>query len=354
MKRPFDLTSILLIILAILSSLVVACGDITPTLSGQNNLTSGTVEVNPPVSTILNTGSTPTRLPITSAITPLLEPEQTPQSMGTGNLQKMIKVQPGISFNLRFGQVAQLEGQNVQLSLGQILEDSRCPTNVACAWSGQLIVSLNLLRDNKVIDSFTLNSQDGWRNKDKLTFGNYNVALSRAIPTPIYTNYGSGKSEIKSPKTEDYVLELVITPVENGTIPANKAVLGQRVPLKYGQTALYAGEGLSIKFATMTGDQRCPKTPNSVCSIAGEARINLIATKLGLSQPQTLSLSIPGLVDDTSQQLVGTNLPAYITSYEGYKIQLISLQPQRVSVEKSDTAAPESYICTLLVTKKSG
>lgn len=257
---------------------------------------------------------------------------------------------------MRFGQTSLIEAENIQLSLGQVIQDSRCPSNVNCAWSGELVVNLNLIKDGKPLTSLVLSSQDARRNQAKPTFQDYNVALLGATPVPYYTDYGSAKAELKPIKLEDYVLELLVTKVENGIVPSDQAVLERRVQLNYGQTARYAAQGLSLKFAALTEEQRCPKSSNGVfmaCSTSGKASIALTATKTGLNQPQTVSLTIPGLVEDTSNLNSQAVTPEYTATFEGYKIQLISLQSYPLASEKRGATAPELYIATLVVTKQS-
>lgn len=55
-----------------------------------------------------------------------------------------------------------------------------------------------------------------------------------------------------------------------------KASLGQEFTLPVGQTASITGEGLSLKFDTVTTDSRCPT--GVTCIWAGEAKCQMLIT----------------------------------------------------------------------------
>lgn len=54
-----------------------------------------------------------------------------------------ISVELGESFWLGMGETAHIEGEDLSLTLKDVLNDSRCPPNVHCIWAGevQLIVA---------------------------------------------------------------------------------------------------------------------------------------------------------------------------------------------------------------------
>jgi len=360
MRKRSNLKLLMLTTLVVLSGILVACGDGSSVVPDQTKAGATPAIATPIAPTTASPGTTsvPTNPPpttVASIPTPRLseQPGRPATVKPAGDIPKLVKVQVNSAFNLRFGQVARIEAENIEISLGQILEDSRCPQNVSCVWSGQLIVSLSVSKNGKPLNGFNLNNLDAKRNKDKPSFENYNVALLTVMPIPYYDNYGASNAEIKPIKAEDYVLELVVTKLENGIVAPDKAVLERRVQLKFGETANYQAEGLSIRFTTLTKEARCPKSSNVVCSTSGQANIELTATKTSRNQPQTLSLAIPGLVDDTSSLNTKSSTASYITTFEGYKIQLLSLEPQPMSSNQAKPTAPELYIATFILTKEA-
>lgn len=49
-----------------------------------------------------------------------------------------LKAGLGQEFTLSIGQSAQIEGESLQFSFEEVLEDSRCPTGVTCIWEGRV------------------------------------------------------------------------------------------------------------------------------------------------------------------------------------------------------------------------
>jgi hypothetical protein len=50
----------------------------------------------------------------------------------------------GEPFQLRINQTAIITPDNMSIRFLDVLEDSRCPTSVVCAWAGQVTISLNV------------------------------------------------------------------------------------------------------------------------------------------------------------------------------------------------------------------
>lgn len=115
------------------------------------------------------------------------------------------------------------------------------------------------------------------------------------------------------------------------------------VAIRLGQSAVLPEEGLTLDFTAVLNDSRCPRSSGGVtvaCYWAGEATITVGATRGGVSS--TLTLVMPGLTDNAAQR------PAYPKNsvvFEGYTIQLASLEPQPTV----DGSRPGAYTVTLLV-----
>lgn len=133
--------------------------------------------------------------------------------------------------------------------------------------------------------------------------------------------------------------------VSPGSLPTATDVEIKTVAIRLGQSAILPEEGLTLDFAEVVNDFRCPRSADGVsvaCAWAGEATIVVGATRGGVTS--RLSLVIPGLTDNAARL---PDNPKNYAVFEGYKIQLVSLEPQPTV----DGQKPGEYIVTLLVSK---
>ena len=93
-----------------------------------------------------------------------------------------------------------------------------------------------------------------------------------------------------------------------------------------------AGEALTVRFAAVIGDSRCPS--DVTCIWAGDAEIEVVLSK-GDGQ-QSLRLHTHG----------GDRYPRSARAF-GYSLELQKLEPYPVSTRE---LAPEDYVATLLLT----
>lgn len=253
----------------------------------------------------------------------------------------------GETFGLAVGQTATILPEQITLTLTKIVEDSRCPANVSCVWSGQLVVEIAVTHSGSPLGSFQLNSIDAFRNKDKPVFESYNVTLVKATPSRFYENFGKPGSAIREIDPSEYLVSFTVNQVSQSIVPADRAELGQRVKVPNGQTADFASEGLRVQFAALVEDTRCPMSPLIACYTSGKGTVQLALSKAGLNR--TANLSIPGLVQDTTQQLDRPDANASVTDFAGYRIRLVSLDPFPTD-PNTPKLGPEAYVATLLVT----
>lgn len=117
--------------------------------------------------------------------------------------------------------------------------------------------------------------------------------------------------------------------MEPSSPPAVQAVLNEPFWLVPGQTAVLADEHLSVTFAGVVDDTRCPI--DIVCIVAGNATMSVRARRNGQAA-MTLSLT---LTDDP---------PA--VGYDGFGIHAQQLMP---AVRSDRTIRPGEYSVRLLV-----
>jgi hypothetical protein len=87
-------------------------------------------------------------------------------------------------------------------------------------------------------------------------------------------------------------------------------MLGENFTIRYHESATVQNEGLTLIFAELVNDSRCPS--GAECAVAGNAEVRVSAVKN--EQPQDLSLN------------TGPDHPTQAI-YQNYTVQLVSLVP---------------------------
>lgn len=118
---------------------------------------------------------------------------------------------PGDTFGLAVGQTATISPDQLTVTLVRIIEDSRCPANVSCVWSGQLIVELQMAGPGEAPATIQVNSIDTYRNAGKPNFENYNVSIVKAAPSRFIQNFGKPDSTIRPIANSEYLVSFTIT-----------------------------------------------------------------------------------------------------------------------------------------------
>ncbi len=345
------------LMLSVVITLLAACGDVVLTTPG---LAGAVPTASPTPSAVANMAPTlPSSSPTPTIIAPTATASATnPAPTLTPVATIAVPIGPvtgkiGTPFALARNQIARIEPDNLDIRFLRVLEDSRCPVNVACAWSGQLIIEVSVARPGFPADTIKLNNIEATRNKDRPNFENYNLALVSAKPDNYYQAASpvAGQTD-KVGLVREYVVQLLVTKLNTGILPAAKAELGQLVQLKYQQTAFFAREGLSLKFEDLLNESRCPRNSGGyfvACATSGKATIRLQAEH-GQAK-DTLNLTIPGLTEDTTRLKTATPDAIFTGTFAGYRVQLVTLEPQPETGTTTTKAAAQLYQAIVLVTK---
>ena len=106
------------------------------------------------------------------------------------------------AFGLGGGQEAVIRGENLRLRFDDVLEDSRCPKDVECFWTGQARIVIRALQagDSTTLE-FNTNPAPG-QNRQSIPLGDYTIQLWSLDPYP--------RSPDHSPPLEDYRASLVV------------------------------------------------------------------------------------------------------------------------------------------------
>jgi hypothetical protein len=114
----------------------------------------------------------------------------------------IIEQQSGIRFKLVKDQVASIDNRALLIELTGITEDSRCPSDVNCVWSGQVSVSLkvSLKGQAEQLLSFTLTGKNDQLAQQKIA--GYVIEVLEVSPYSVTT---------KPIAEDEYVVALMVT-----------------------------------------------------------------------------------------------------------------------------------------------
>jgi hypothetical protein len=74
-------------------------------------------------------------------------------ALGCATMEPTIPAEPGVAFELPVGMTATLNGNGARITFKQVLEDSRCPTDVTCVWAGDARIELTISRNGSSDDT---------------------------------------------------------------------------------------------------------------------------------------------------------------------------------------------------------
>ncbi len=97
-----------------------------------------------------------------------------------------------VPFVLKAGETALITNQGIELGFIEILEDSRCPTDVVCIWAGRAVVLVSLIGDGQELAQGELVIGGGSEDSPTRTFGRYTVEFLDLKPHPVAAETGGG------------------------------------------------------------------------------------------------------------------------------------------------------------------
>ena len=104
----------------------------------------------------------------------------------TGCIQpdSIVNVKLDVPFQLKIGQVGFLKSEQIKIFFLNVTEDSRCPSDVDCIWSGQVTVVVNIFKNFQSLGmlNLTILGSDGLAIKE---FDIYSIKLIKVEPYPI-------------------------------------------------------------------------------------------------------------------------------------------------------------------------
>lgn len=127
------------------------------------------------------------------------------QSIAQGNDQQFInkiKATLNTEFNLKYGQIADLQPGGIEIKFSQVINDSRCPSKVICVWQGQVVIGLDILKYGRKVSTLNLTLVPGRDSLPVQFLDKYTVKLIQVSPYPSY-----GQQIL----LQDYIARIVVT-----------------------------------------------------------------------------------------------------------------------------------------------
>jgi hypothetical protein len=114
----------------------------------------------------------------------------------------MISADFGEQFQLKICEVARINSGEVELTLLDVTEDSRCPSDMNCFWSGQIQITVKTLVNKRNLGNLNLIYNASRKDLAVKKINNYLIEFIKAEPYP--------KSNQKI-ELSDYVFTLVVS-----------------------------------------------------------------------------------------------------------------------------------------------
>lgn len=116
-------------------------------------------------------------LSLLSACAPIASPTPAPTvTPGTARLD-----QP---FTLHIGQSLTLESEGLTVRFDNVSEDSRCPTKVACVWSGRASLGMTIKKSGQPELTYTLSTRSSPAPSERLFYMDYTLTVKDVTPRP--------------------------------------------------------------------------------------------------------------------------------------------------------------------------
>ena len=87
-----------------------------------------------------------------------------------------------LPFKLAMDHTAQIGSTGLQIRFSDVTEDSRCPSDTACIWSGQVVIAIDVIRVGKDPEKITLTSPNVYPIVHELS--DYKLELLAVQPYP--------------------------------------------------------------------------------------------------------------------------------------------------------------------------
>ena len=264
---------------------------------------------------------------------PTPEPTPTPATELTMNLNEPFALPAGMS--------VAVSGTDLVLTFSRVVEDSRCPTQVSCFWTGRAVVDVEVKVGNAAAQTITFDTNPAPSELlDTITVNGYTIHLQSLDPYPEHPDnpipFEAYTATLVVSETSEEPLTTEPVPAPTEAIVSPEARLNEPFILGGGQTIILSDADLQLTFTQVLEDSRCPKQVD--CFWSGRIIIE-VAVQQGAAAPQLINLqtsTAPSETADTVEVL-------------GYTIFLATVDPY--PDEPLVTIPFESYQATLTVSQ---
>lgn len=111
------------------------------------------------------------------------------KSSTTANQPKL-----GENFKVKLGETKAIQGEAVSITFSRVLEDSRCPKDVACVWAGNAEIVIQWNNEDIHLNTYL--------DPKKVTISGYRIKLISLDPYPVFE---------EPVQEKEYVAELLVT-----------------------------------------------------------------------------------------------------------------------------------------------
>jgi hypothetical protein len=238
----------------------------------------------------------------------------------------------GEPFTLRVGESASITERGLTLTFVEVIQDARCPLQVECETLGPVEILVILQNQDGEAAQFEMNPEQvlvpsGWAPHEVRYFEH----VVRLVSVDPYPETLEDKEDYK-----DYQATFVIT--EGGRAEVPPPVLGESFTLGIGESATIDDQNLTLTFAGVIRDVRCPTLVN--CAENGPVEI---AVTLQIQGGEAIRYEMNP--KEVPESYVWA--PHQVGYFE-YLVELMSVDPHPEMPE--DTVDFDDYRATFMIT----
>jgi hypothetical protein len=106
-----------------------------------------------------------------------------PATRPPSEADETLSIQLDQPFTISINQPAQFTDRELSLTFQDVLEESRCPSNVQCAWAGQARISIRVSQTGQEPVTLEMNTNPPLK-QDVVTYGDFQIQLLTLDPYP--------------------------------------------------------------------------------------------------------------------------------------------------------------------------
>lgn len=263
----------------------------------------------------------------------LVEPTSEPETELAMNLNE--------PFALPAGESVWVTGTDLQVSFTKVVEDSRCPTQVNCFWTGRAVIEMEVQQGAAAPQTITFDTNPAPTElHDTIEVNGYTIHLKSLDPYPQHPDnpipFEAYSATLVATETVEEPIATEPVPLPTQTMMEQEAKLDELFILAAGREITLTDADLQLTFMGVLEDSRCPRQVD--CFWSGRIIIEIeVQQGDGVPQPVVLQTSTaPSEKKDTVEVLGYTIFlenvdpypddPAVTIPFEAYQARLMVRQ----------------------------